>query len=301
VTRGEIAFAIISGLLVNEATDICPWVAVRLVRGAARLRYPDDPERAAIRAMEHARVIDDRPGKLLKLFTAVGFALAALIALRGDRKPVAMTGWRAAAKRTIDVGIAAVLLAVGLPLWAAIAAAIRLTSNGPVLAHAPAVTKGGRVFRVYYFRTEDVDAASIESDDEDLPLTRVGAFLRRYGFEELPMLWNILIGDMSVVGPSPFPPDLLPGNEDLLGFRLAVRPGFVALSSVKDPRLVVTNVYGELMVIDDPLTVDLLYADHYVGNWSLTLDLYILGKSFVQIFTRPARRLLSRQGDPPLS
>jgi lipopolysaccharide/colanic/teichoic acid biosynthesis glycosyltransferase len=297
VTRGEIAFAIISGLLVNEATDICPWVAVRLVRWAARLRYPDDPERAAIRAVEHARVINDRPGKLFKLFTALGFALDALVALRRDRKPVGMTGWRAAAKRTIDVGIAAVLLAVALPLLAVIAVAIRLTSNGPVFSHREAVTKGGRVFRLYNFRTEDVDAAPHELD-EDPPLTRLGAFLSRYEFEGLPVLWNILIGDMSVVGPSPLPPHVLPGNEDLLRPRLAVRAGFVDLGSVKDRRLVLTNSKGEVLVVEDPLTLDLFYDNHYVRNWSLSLDLYILSKSFTQSLGR-AQSLLTRQGDPP--
>jgi hypothetical protein len=78
VTRGEIAFAIISGLVVSETTDICPWVAFRLVRGAARLRYPHDPERAASRGEELAALVNDRPGKLFKLFTALGFVLHAL-------------------------------------------------------------------------------------------------------------------------------------------------------------------------------------------------------------------------------
>ncbi len=78
MTRGEIAFAIISGLLVNEVTDICPWLAIRLVRWAARLRYPDAPERAATRGEEFAALINDRPGKLFKLFTALGFVLHAL-------------------------------------------------------------------------------------------------------------------------------------------------------------------------------------------------------------------------------
>lgn len=78
MTRGEITFAIISGLLINEFTDICPWLAIRLMRWAARLRYPHAPERAATRGEELAALINDRPGKLFKLFTALGFALHAL-------------------------------------------------------------------------------------------------------------------------------------------------------------------------------------------------------------------------------
>jgi hypothetical protein len=79
MTREEALFAIISGLLVNEATDISPWLAIRLVRWAARLRYLHAPERAATRGEELAALINDRPGKLFKLFTALGFGLHALV------------------------------------------------------------------------------------------------------------------------------------------------------------------------------------------------------------------------------
>ena len=79
MTRMEVVAAIVLGLLVNEATDICPWIAVRLVRWAAQLLYRRAPERAAIRGEELAALINDRPGKLLKLFTALGFVLHALV------------------------------------------------------------------------------------------------------------------------------------------------------------------------------------------------------------------------------
>jgi hypothetical protein len=75
VTGEEITYTVILGLLVNETTDICPWIAVRLVRWAARLRYPHAPERAATRSEELAALVNDRPGKLFKLFTALGFVL----------------------------------------------------------------------------------------------------------------------------------------------------------------------------------------------------------------------------------
>jgi hypothetical protein len=79
VTRGEIVFAIVSGLLVNEFCDISPWVALRLVRWAARLRYRGAPARAAVRGEELAALMQDRPGNLFKLLMAVGFALHALL------------------------------------------------------------------------------------------------------------------------------------------------------------------------------------------------------------------------------
>jgi DNA-binding transcriptional MerR regulator len=72
-------FGIVSGLLVNEYCDISPWVAVRLVRWAARLRYRGDPERAKVRGVEWAALIQERPGNLFKLLTALGFTLHALL------------------------------------------------------------------------------------------------------------------------------------------------------------------------------------------------------------------------------
>jgi DNA-binding transcriptional MerR regulator len=79
VTRGEMVFGIVSGLLVNEYCDISPWVAVRLMRWAARLRYRDDAERAKVRGVEWAALIQERPGNLFKLLTALGFTLHALL------------------------------------------------------------------------------------------------------------------------------------------------------------------------------------------------------------------------------
>jgi DNA-binding transcriptional MerR regulator len=79
VTRGEMAFAIISGLLVNECCDISPWVAVRLMRWATRLRYRGAAERATVRSEELGALIQQRPGNLFKLLTAMGFALHALL------------------------------------------------------------------------------------------------------------------------------------------------------------------------------------------------------------------------------
>ena len=80
MTRGEMVFGIVSGLLVNEYCDISPWVAVRLVRWAARLRYRGDAERAKVRGEDWAALIQkDRPGNLFKLLTALGFTLHALL------------------------------------------------------------------------------------------------------------------------------------------------------------------------------------------------------------------------------
>jgi hypothetical protein len=120
MTHQEVASAVILGLLVNEATDLCPWVAARLVRWAARLRYLDAPERAAIRSEELARLVHDRPGKLIKLFTALGFALHALTftaswaAARGARQfgasAIRFAHDRPAARARVMAGVMAGLM-----------------------------------------------------------------------------------------------------------------------------------------------------------------------------------------------
>jgi lipopolysaccharide/colanic/teichoic acid biosynthesis glycosyltransferase len=273
VTRGEVAFAIISGLLVNEVTDICPWLAIRLMRWAAWLRYPYAPERAATRGEELAALINDRPGKLFKLFTALGFSLHALVVLRRDRQLVGSTGWGAAAKRTVDVGIAAVALAVMLPVLLVVALAIRLTSRGPVFFHQERVTKGGRVFRMHKFRTMRTGDHAFDTSrpffkmEFDPRLTRVGAFLRRFSLDELPQFWNVLVGDMSIVGPRPLPVSQVAANVELLSPRLEVPAGITGWWQINGQSAVTLEEAAHL--------------DHfYIENWSLSLDLYILIKTF---------------------
>jgi lipopolysaccharide/colanic/teichoic acid biosynthesis glycosyltransferase len=265
VTRGETAFAVISGLLINEATDICPWLAIRLVRWAARRRYPHAPERAATRSEELAAVINDRPGKLFKLFTALGLALHALVVL---------SGWRAAAKRTVDIGVAAVALAWTLPLWAVIAAAIRLTSKGPVFFQQERVTKDGRVFRMYKFRTMRIAAATItpfQLGAERRPIpgpTPVGQVLRRFEVDELPQLLNVLKGDMNLVGPRPARPKEVDAYKDWQRDRLKMRSGVTGLWQVG-------NIDRSKLSFDDHVRMDLFY----IKNWSLAYDLCILIKT----------------------
>lgn len=284
MTRREIAFAIISGLLINEATDICPWLAVRLVRWAARLRYPHDPGRAATRGEELAALINDRPGKLFKLFTGLGFALRALVTLRRDRKPVGMNGWRAAAKRTIDVGVAAVALLIMLPVLAVIALAIRLTSGGPVFFLQPRVTKGGRIFGMVRFRTmrttagNDANATMPSSSiNADPRLTRVGRVIRRFSLDELPQFWNVLIGDMSIVGPRPLPVAQVAANPELFRPCLAVRAGLTGWWQLKNRRAATPE---EALALDR----------FYIEVWDLTLDRYILEDVLVQTLRAVLKR-----------
>lgn len=181
-------------------------------------------------------------------------------------------------KRSIDVVGAAFGLAVSAPLLAVIAIAILLTGGRPVLFRQLRAGKDGRPFRIFKFRTmhREADAlrASLRASNElsgqaafkmthDPRVTRIGRWLRRTSLDEVPQLWNVLMGDMSLVGPRPHPYDDLAGYQPWHVRRLAVKPGLTGLWQVElrgDPDF------------DECVRKDL----EYIERWSLALDLSLI-------------------------
>lgn len=191
-------------------------------------------------------------------------------------------------KRGMDVAISTVCAITTLPLVACIALAIRLTSPGPALFAQERVGRDGRYFRLYKFRTmvqdaesrvEDLKALSADSGwlllDNDPRITRLGGILRRTSLDELPQLWNVIRGDMSLVGPRPLTPRDHANVSEWGRRRLDLTPGVTGLWQV----LGRTTIPFEEMVKLDYL---------YVTNWSLWGDVRLL------IRTLPA--VLRRQG-----
>ena len=177
-------------------------------------------------------------------------------------------------KRCIDVCGAVFGLVLLLPAMGVIAAAIRVTSPGPALFTQERVGIGGRVFHLYKFRTMVRDAEkdtgpTLSTGDDDERLTGLGRRLRKLRLDELPQFWNVLKGDMSLVGPRPERPHFVRQFEQEIpsyDARHAVRPGITGLAQVfggyrTDPR--------------DKLRFDLLY----VRSQSLLLDLRILWRT----------------------
>ena len=189
----------------------------------------------------------------------------------------------AAAKRVFDVAIAAIGLLVLAPVLLLVAAAIRLSSSGPVLYSQQRVGRHGRTFTIYKFRSMRPDAEALTgavwSTENDPRVTPVGRILRRTRLDEIPQLWNVLIGDMSFVGPRPERPEFVSDLTERIPFygqRHVVRPGLTGWAQVR-------HRYGA--TTDDALQ-KLQYDLFYIKNLSLAFDLFIGLETFKTVLVR---------------
>jgi lipopolysaccharide/colanic/teichoic acid biosynthesis glycosyltransferase len=176
----------------------------------------------------------------------------------------------ALSKRVMDVAVAAFALLALAPLFIAISIAIKVTSPGPVLFRQKRYGQRNRRFRIYKFRTMQLD----EETMNDPPTTPVGRILRRTSLDELPQLLNVLKGDMSLVGPRPHVPGMRAADvpyEDLVPYyfqRHTVRPGITGLAQLSDYQGSTRETDAAISRID----LDLEYIEH----WSPWLDVRII-------------------------
>lgn len=180
-------------------------------------------------------------------------------------------GWSQAAKRTMDVALAALALAALAPAMLVIAALVKLTSPGPALYRQRRASLRGRPFELYKFRSMRVDAEAdtgpVWAQANDPRCTPLGRFLRRYNLDELPQLFNVLRGDMSLVGPRPERTALIEQ------FSLHL-PSYCQRHQVKAGITGWAQVHGWRG--NSSLRRRLEHDLYYVANWSLALDLKIL-------------------------
>jgi lipopolysaccharide/colanic/teichoic acid biosynthesis glycosyltransferase len=185
------------------------------------------------------------------------------------------------AKRAFDAAVAGVGLVASLPLWAVIAAAVKLEDGGPVFFSQERAGQHGRVFRVYKFRSMIPDAEAVvgarQARDGDDRITRVGRWLRATAMDELPQLWSIFRGDMSFVGPRA----LRPGEIEVVGDGRLVAledvDGYAARSGVVPGLTGVAQIYAPR---DVPRRQKFRYDRVYVRRQSLGLDLRLMALSF---------------------
>jgi exopolysaccharide biosynthesis polyprenyl glycosylphosphotransferase len=195
------------------------------------------------------------------------------------------SSWHSVAKTLIDFVGSFISLILCSPLFLAIAIIIKCTSRGPILFKQQRSGQNGRPFTLYKFRTMVTNAEQYKHElqamnemsgpvfklTKDPRVTPVGKFLRKYSLDELPQLWNVFLGEMSLVGPRPLPVDEVKRFSDLAHRRrLSVKPGLTCLWQI--------GGRNKISDFKDWVRLDLEYID----NWSLWLDLKIL------LYTIPA-------------
>jgi lipopolysaccharide/colanic/teichoic acid biosynthesis glycosyltransferase len=188
-------------------------------------------------------------------------------------------------KRLIDVGAATVLLVLLFPCFVVLIILVKISSPGPVFYLWRVVGKGGKPFTGYKFRSMVCNADEMKPGldalnemngpvfklTDDPRVTRIGRWLRRYSLDELPQLYSVLKGDMSLVGPRP---PLVTEYEKFTSHqkkKLAVKPGMTCLWQV--------NGRNKVSDFDDWVSLDL----DYIRNWSLGLDLKILAQTVAEV------------------
>ena len=186
---------------------------------------------------------------------------------------VPITGINAAIKRLEDFVLGSIALVILFPLMALISIAIKLDSTGPALFCQARSGRNREIINVYKFRTmyQNGSQEFKQAKRDDPRITRIGAFLRKTSLDELPQLFNVIQGSMSLVGPRPHPLKL---DEDFkyvipaLSSRYCVKPGITGWAQINGFR-------GETRRVSDMVS-RIEHDRHYVKNWSLFLDIKIL-------------------------
>jgi lipopolysaccharide/colanic/teichoic acid biosynthesis glycosyltransferase len=180
-----------------------------------------------------------------------------------------------AAKRAVDIVVAAVALAVLSPVMVAVALAIKLDDGGPIMFVHRRVGHRGRGFGCYKFRTMvvDADAQGLETSAWDPRVTRLGRFLREWSLDEIPQVINVLRGDMSLVGPRPTVASQVERYSTRQLRRLDMKPGMAGWAWI----------HGRNRIPwEERIELDLWYVE----NWSLLLDIKVFAIGLIKILRR---------------
>ncbi|MFM8569079.1 MAG: sugar transferase [Candidatus Kapaibacterium sp.] len=195
--------------------------------------------------------------------------------------PELLKPWQFAVKRLIDICLGFLVLVIGLPLWILIAVIVRLESKGPALFSQQRIGRNGSVFRIYKFRSMVQDAEKHGQQWTkvgDPRVTHFGYFLRKTHLDEIPQMWNILVGDMSVVGPRPEQPKYVEYFSTHIPYynrRHKVRPGLTGWWQIK------YTSYDESL---DEIKNRIRFDFYYIENMSLRLDVEIIVRTAVLMF-----------------
>jgi Undecaprenyl-phosphate glucose phosphotransferase len=218
-------------------------------------------------SLVNVRIVPDLPAMMTLRAQVEELDGLPLISLREGP----LVGWAAVRKRVFDVVISGLALLVLSPLLGVIAVAIRFTSGSPIYYRQERMGLDGRVFQMIKFRTMTTNAEAssgpVWTVQDDPRRTRLGAFLRRTSLDELPQLWNVLFGDMSLVGPRPERPVFIEQ------FRREI-PGYMLRHKVKAGLTGWAQVHGWRG--NTSLHERVEHDIYYIQNWSLWLDVQII-------------------------
>jgi len=291
VPRAELADATASGSSVIGSIDQVPKLARTWAADAVAVTGSDASRRNDLRELSWAL-----EGVGVELLVHPG-----LVEVAGPRMHIRpyvglpllhveqpyFTGWRRFVKRATDLVLTVVGVVAISPLLALIALAIKLEDGGPVIFKQRRVGLEGSTFTMLKFRSMHVDAESKLAQlraahpemgvmfkmEEDPRITGVGRFLRKFSLDELPQLFNVILGDMSLVGPRPPLQSEVDIYERHARRRLLVTPGLTGLWQVSG---------RSLLGWEETVRLDL----RYVENWTLTMDLLIMWKTFFAVVTK---------------
>jgi len=196
--------------------------------------------------------------------------------------PERLSFWQKIVKVFIDYFISIFVLLIGLPFWMVLAILTKLDSKGPVFYRQERVGKGGRIFKVFKFRSMINDAEKrsgpIWAGKNDSRVTRIGRFLRKSRMDEIPQLINVIKGEMSIVGPRPERPVFVEELRKMYPFyqkRLTIKPGLTGWAQVK-------LEYDTDM---ESVANKLRYDFFYIENQSIFLDIEILARTLKVVLT----------------
>jgi exopolysaccharide biosynthesis polyprenyl glycosylphosphotransferase len=194
-----------------------------------------------------------------------------------------LTPWQSFLKRTLDLIFASLFILLGLPLWICLAIGVKLDSPGPVFYTQNRVGKNGKIFRIYKFRSMAHGASQqqfgIWTSKNDPRVTKFGKFIRKTHLDEVPQMWNVIIGDMSVVGPRPEQPSIVEKYISLLPIyarRHMVRPGITGWWQIK------SRAYEESLA---EMQRRLRYDFYYIENLSVKLDIEIIFRTVYTVIS----------------
>ena len=202
-----------------------------------------------------------------------------------ELKRTRLDGWGKVAKRTLDILASIAGLTLLAPVFIAVAAAVKLDSRGPALVRLKRISRN-KEFRLLKFRSMVENAEGLKASlaifnerkdgplfkmKDDPRITKIGRFIRKYRIDELPQLWNVLNGDISLVGPRPHQPDEISRYQKHHKKVLAIKAGATGLAQASGSS-------------DLPFEQEVALDTFYVENWSLWLDFKVVAKTILKIF-----------------